>query len=236
MDETEAERYALAHVVRTLTFVYFTFDRPARRNALRGFPEQDRLGIENAVDEVMSVLVQRREQEPSPEELEEGFPTIEVLAACRPPPGRTSECWLPKSIVNPQIAERYVNDHFASTLHKLYARPESIATVSAVEGRSAADGTLIYRAVLRLMYWLQDRAGTMTWDRRSRTVRFDMPWAKIEYQVLDTVADRLGELYQPNATRLADCRSQLTAGLADLADLAGAREMALNLEVRAGGR
>ncbi len=33
MDETEAERYALAHVVRTLLLVYFTFDRPARRNA-----------------------------------------------------------------------------------------------------------------------------------------------------------------------------------------------------------
>ncbi|MCP4571499.1 MAG: hypothetical protein GY838_04040, partial [bacterium] len=182
MDETKAERYALAHVERTLLFAYFTFGRPARRNALRGFPEQDRLRIENAVDEVMSVVVQRREQEPSSVELEQGFPTIEVLAACRPPPGRTSECWLPKSIVSPQIAERYVNDHFASTLHKLYARPESIATVSAVEGRSDADATLIYRAVLRLMYWLQDRAGTMTWDRRRRTVRFDMPWAKIEYQ------------------------------------------------------
>ncbi|MCP4656944.1 MAG: hypothetical protein GY856_16155 [bacterium] len=63
-----------------------------------------------------------------------------------------------------------------------------------------------------------------------------MPWAKIEYQILDTVADRLGELYQPNATRLSDCRSQLAAGLADLADMAGARELALNLVVRAGGR
>ncbi len=229
MDETEAEGYAVAHVMRTLLIVYFTLDKPARRDARRGICEEDRLRVENAVDEVMSVVVQRRQETPSSAKLEQDFPTIEVLGACRPPPGQMAEWGVPKSIPSPEIAKRYVYDHFASTVHKLYSGPESIATVSAVAGRSAAT-TFIYRAFLRLIYWLQDCAGTISWDSRARSVRFDMPWARLEAQILDTIAGRLGDLYQPTVTRLVDCRHALAEGLADLADMAGARELALNLE------
>ena len=58
-----------------------------------------------------------------------------------------------------------------------------------------------------------------------------MPWTRLESQILATIADRLGDLHQPTATRLSDCRRHLADGLADLADIAGARELALNLEV-----
>jgi len=235
MNETEAHGFALAHVTRTLQIVYYTFDRPALRCALRGTTEQDRLRVGNAVDDVMSVVIRRREEEPSPEELAGDFPAIALLAACRPPPGRMAACWLPKLILSLQTAERYAYDHFASTVHKLYAHPGSIALAHAIRGRSDADATLIYRAVRRLIYWLQDRAATMQWDRRTRSVRFDMPWARVDHQVLDTVADRLGDLDRPAAT-LAACREQLANRLSDLADVAGARELALMTVIRTDGK
>jgi hypothetical protein len=240
MNTNDATGFALAHVARTLMLVYRTHDRPALTAALQGFPDANRVWIEDAVCTLIGELLRQREENPSPEELEEGIPVRQLLAACRASAvaARGPATWVGvwRAFDNAQTAERYVCDHFASTLHNLYARPESIARRSSVGQRPEPAAQEICRAVLRIIYGFQDRAGTLRWESQSRSVRFDMPWLLIDRQILASIAERLGDRYPSTATRLADCRRELLAGLADLANAPGARQSALNLAMRPAGR